>query len=600
MDTRSIIQSAIAEDISYLTFMRGQLGINLELVEQRLSDLRVISDANHIPDSYYSIKNGERYGAPTKQHVYLNLIHRVTSVVKTARTSLPKSSSSFTLFNAANQQVLSFTTEHKGKSNYHDDMCGANGKVKKAKDAKSPDRSYALKKFNIESTNDKTKILIKAARSEFFSKLMHWETASAFEYQGKRSDKVCLIMDWKDGEDLFVLYREDKTEKIPFESRLKGLLDIASQIAALHEANLLYQDLKPENVMWTGTRAVLIDTESIIHETERGHHPGICTPKYAGPKLIDDVLRERGDIILTKFINKDTDLHMLGCTLAVFLPELFSLEEIRHKGIRIVDIIDKSAAKAEHGKLMQLIRRLLTPHNCGGYSDAMQFYKELHALITTEYKVDYSDQPCKLALPEENIIERLSEINSLTAAPVAQPILIEAKISHEQHVTDELFLTGRSLATTQLKELMRNVIEKNRHYNKNDQAKYEAIHRLYDRLSHVETLDDANILRLTKVFLRLAMQNVGASVTGRTTSGKEIIKLLNSDSRYQSLVSILFPELPANTKINYDHLRSLVGGANDHSIFRKKQAATLFANFNQDYSFASITLEKLNAIAPGA
>ncbi len=606
MIPREVIKSAMANDLAYLDSMIGQFGIDQALVIARCHDLRALVQAGFETDSYFSIANGMQYGEAPKQAVDSLLSHRAVKASKTSRQKSPKKLSCFTLFNAADKPLLSFHVDHIGEAFYQDDMKGDNGKVKKGHDTDNPDRAYALKKFRVKPGGDhpvtKEKALMKAIRSEFFAKLLDWKTANAFEYQGKHREKVCLVMDWVEGKDLLVLNRDDETMNIPLPLRLKGVLDIVGKLAALHQANLIYQDMKAENIMWTGTAAELIDTESILHDSERCDKPGIFTANYASRELIDTVRTSGDRYILSKFLSKQTDLHALGNALAIWLPELFRYDTEWYYGTERLIFHTMSAATGQHQELINCIERLWLPPNNSYYADATQLFQELHALITTKYQIHYPSEPPKLALSESQIIEQLNGLTATKGKVTGSLKEIEKKIASEAHNTNELLTDGRALATSQLKELIRNVIAKNRHYRGNH-AKYTAILTLSNRLENIAVLDNESIARITKVFLRLALQNVGTSLTGKTTSGKDILKLLNTPNMYRSLMIALFPDLPANTVLNYDHLRNLLCDTNNRSIFHKRNADNVFTNFNDHfdtYGIGDISHEMLQVVMPGA
>jgi serine/threonine-protein kinase PknG len=121
-----------------------------------------------------------------------------------------------------------------------------------------------------------------------------------------------LVMDFVAGKSLGAIVRETRDGYRPLGEKVPLLLEhvarygcqILAALQTLHGAGLVYCDLKPDNVIHSGRRVVLVDLGGVQREHE--HRPGgaVFTPEYAP----DETRSGRPPTVRH-------DIHALGATL---------------------------------------------------------------------------------------------------------------------------------------------------------------------------------------------------------------------------------------------------------------------------------------------
>lgn len=113
---------------------------------------------------------------------------------------------------------------------------------------------------------------------------LHWAFQTA--------DKVCLVLDFIGGGDLFYHLRTCKT--FPQETVRFWAAEIICALDTLHKQSIVYRDLKPENVLLEPTGHVVLVDFGLSKQMEHCKHGGIAgrsnsfvgTPEYLAPEVV--------------------------------------------------------------------------------------------------------------------------------------------------------------------------------------------------------------------------------------------------------------------------------------------------------------------------
>ncbi|MFC9787525.1 tetratricopeptide repeat protein [Rhodococcus sp. NPDC127528] len=168
-----------------------------------------------------------------------------------------------------------------------------------------------------------------------------------------------IVMEYVGGHSLReVLSTHTRPERIPVEQAIAYVLEILPALDYLHSVGLVYNDLKPENIMVADDQLKLIDLGAVAGIEDFGYLYG--TPGYQAPEIV-----ETGPTVAS-------DIYTVGRTLAVLTLHLPS-----EKG-RYLDGIpspEQAPLLAEYESFHRLLlratdpdprRRFSTAHEMGG------------------------------------------------------------------------------------------------------------------------------------------------------------------------------------------------------------------------------------------
>lgn len=131
-----------------------------------------------------------------------------------------------------------------------------------------------------------------------------------------------FVMPWIDGQSLRARIKAER--RLSLIEALRVGVGIADALVALHERRLIHRDVKPENVLFDGRHAVLIDfglvcTAHDASSDERDHDPVVGTPAYMAPEQWQNGAALDGR----------ADLFGLGCLLYEALTGIAPNDEVR-------------------------------------------------------------------------------------------------------------------------------------------------------------------------------------------------------------------------------------------------------------------------------
>ncbi|MGB3303375.1 MAG: tetratricopeptide repeat protein [Gordonia sp. (in: high G+C Gram-positive bacteria)] len=119
-----------------------------------------------------------------------------------------------------------------------------------------------------------------------------------------------IVMEYVGGHTLKQLTTSDRGEPtlMPIEHAMAYILEVLSAVGYLHSVGLVYNDVKPDNIMITSDEVKLIDMGAVSAINGTGHLYG--TPGFQAPEIV-----QTGPQIVT-------DIYSIGRTLAVLTVDM--------------------------------------------------------------------------------------------------------------------------------------------------------------------------------------------------------------------------------------------------------------------------------------
>jgi serine/threonine-protein kinase PknG len=184
---------------------------------------------------------------------------------------------------------------------------GGLGWVYLAVDHNVNDRPVVLK--GLVHSGDAEAQAIAMAERQFLAEVVHPQIVQIFnfvEHTDRRGDPVgYIVMEYIGGQSL---KRGKNDAKLPVAEAIAYLLEILPALSYLHSIGLVYNDLKPENIMLTEELLKLIDLGAVSRVNSFGYLYG--TPGYQAPEIV-----RTGPTIAT-------DIYTVGRTLAALTLNL--------------------------------------------------------------------------------------------------------------------------------------------------------------------------------------------------------------------------------------------------------------------------------------
>ena len=217
---------------------------------------------------------------------------------------------------------------------------GGLGWIYLAFDKNVNDRPVVLK--GLVHSGDAEAQAIAMAERQFLAEVTHPVIVKIFnfvEHDDKHGDPVgYIVMEYVGGTSL----KQAKGIKLPVAQAIAYMLEILPALGYLHSVGLVYNDLKPENIMLTEEQLKLIDLGAVSRINSFGFLYG--TPGYQAPEIV-----KTGPTVAT-------DIYTVGRTLAALTLNM------RTRNGRYDDgLPEDDSLLAQYDSFGRLLRRAIDP-----------------------------------------------------------------------------------------------------------------------------------------------------------------------------------------------------------------------------------------------
>ncbi|MDT5174542.1 MAG: serine/threonine-protein kinase PknG [Mycobacterium sp.] len=237
---------------------------------------------------------------------------------------------------------------------------GGLGWVYLAVDHNVNDRPVVLK--GLVHSGDAEAQAIAMAERQFLAEVVHPSIVQIFnfvEHNDKHGDPVgYIVMEYIGGQSL----KRGKGEKLPVAEAIAYLLEILPALSYLHSIGLVYNDLKPENIMLTEEQLKLIDLGAVSRINSFGYLYG--TPGYQAPEIV-----RTGPTIAT-------DIYTVGRTLAALTLNLHT-----RNGRYVDGLPEDDPVLAEYDSFGRLLRRAIDPDPRRRFTSAEEMSAQLMGVL---------------------------------------------------------------------------------------------------------------------------------------------------------------------------------------------------------------------------
>lgn len=237
---------------------------------------------------------------------------------------------------------------------------GGLGWVYLAVDHNVNDRPVVLK--GLVHSGDAEAQAIAMAERQFLAEVVHPSIVQIFnfvEHSDKHGDPVgYIVMEYIGGQSL----KRGRGENLPVAEAIAYILEILPALSYLHSIGLVYNDLKPENIMLTEEQLKLIDLGAVSRINSFGYLYG--TPGFQAPEIV-----RTGPTVAT-------DIYTVGRTLAALTLTL------RTRNGRYVDgLPDDDPLLAEYDSFARLLRRAIDPDPRRRFTSAEEMSAQLMGVL---------------------------------------------------------------------------------------------------------------------------------------------------------------------------------------------------------------------------
>lgn len=241
---------------------------------------------------------------------------------------------------------------------------GGLGWVYLAVDHNVNDRPVVLK--GLVHSGDAEAQAIAMAERQFLAEVVHPQIVQIFnfvEHTDRHGEPVgYIVMEYIGGQSLRRNLKDGKSEKLPVSEAIAYLLEIMPALSYLHSIGLVYNDLKPENIMLTEEQLKLIDLGAVSRINSFGYLYG--TPGFQAPEIV-----RTGPTIAT-------DIYTVGRTLAALTLNL------RTRNGRYVDgLPDDDPVLKNYDSYGRLLRRATDPDPRRRFSTADEMSAQLMGVL---------------------------------------------------------------------------------------------------------------------------------------------------------------------------------------------------------------------------
>jgi serine/threonine-protein kinase PknG len=237
---------------------------------------------------------------------------------------------------------------------------GGLGWVYLAVDHNVNDRPVVLK--GLVHSGDAEAQAIAMAERQFLAEVVHPQIVQIFnfvEHTDRHGDPVgYIVMEYIGGQSL----KRPKGEKLPVAEAIAYLLEILPALSYLHSIGLVYNDLKPENIMLTEEQLKLIDLGAVSRVNSFGYLYG--TPGFQAPEIV-----RTGPTVAT-------DIYTVGRTLAALTVNL------RTRNGRYADgLPEDDPVLATYDSFGRLLRRAIDPDPRRRFTTAEEISEQLMGVL---------------------------------------------------------------------------------------------------------------------------------------------------------------------------------------------------------------------------
>ncbi|OBI80014.1 serine/threonine-protein kinase PknG [Mycobacterium sp. 1245805.9] len=241
---------------------------------------------------------------------------------------------------------------------------GGLGWVYLAVDHNVNDRPVVLK--GLVHSGDAEAQAIAMAERQFLAEVVHPQIVQIFnfvEHTDRHGEPVgYIVMEYIGGQSLRRQLKDGKSEKLPVSEAIAYLLEIMPALSYLHSIGLVYNDLKPENIMLTEEQLKLIDLGAVSRINSFGYLYG--TPGFQAPEIV-----RTGPTVAT-------DIYTVGRTLAALTLNL------RTRNGRYVDgLPDDDPVLKNYDSFGRLLRRATDPDPRRRFSTAEEMSAQLMGVL---------------------------------------------------------------------------------------------------------------------------------------------------------------------------------------------------------------------------
>lgn len=206
------------------------------------------------------------------------------------------------------------------------------------------------------------------AERQFLAEVTHPGIVKIYnfvEHEDKHGNPVgYIVMEYVGGTSLkqATLLRHSDRIRLPTAEAIGFMLEILPAMGYLHANGLVYNDLKPENIMVTEDQLKLIDLGAVSPINSFGYLYG--TPGYQAPEIV-----RTGP-------NVATDIYTVGRTLAALTMRLPT------RGGRYLDgLPEDDAVLAEYDSFGRLLRRAIDPDPRRRFQTAEEMSSQLMGVL---------------------------------------------------------------------------------------------------------------------------------------------------------------------------------------------------------------------------
>jgi serine/threonine-protein kinase PknG len=241
---------------------------------------------------------------------------------------------------------------------------GGLGWVYLAVDHNVNDRPVVLK--GLVHSGDAEAQAMAMAERQFLAEVVHPQIVQIFnfvEHKDRHGDPVgYIVMEYIGGQSLKQGLKQGKDEKLPVAEAIAYLLETVPALSYLHSIGLVYNDLKPENIMLTEEQLKLIDLGAVSRVNSFGYLYG--TPGFQAPEIV-----RTGPTVAT-------DIYTVGRTLAALTLNL------RTRNGRYVDgLPEDDPVLTTYDSFGRLLRRATDPDPRRRFSTADEMSAQLMGVL---------------------------------------------------------------------------------------------------------------------------------------------------------------------------------------------------------------------------